>query len=196
MKDDFKPGDLNRRDTDRMRRYRELLDFYQGTQWLERERRGEKHLTFNYARVVVDKMASYLMSGVKFVVDPGADTAAGREKARHAEAILQQVYDANGLEQLDFETEIDCAVLGDAVYKVIWDTETGGVRVTAPDIQGIYVWQGGDDAARVWRMASRYYLDVDVAAAMYGIKPKGKTTAVVELWTADEFELWVDDGRM
>ncbi len=196
MKDDFKPGDLNRRDTDRMRRYRELLDFYQGTQWLERERRGEKHLTFNYARVVVDKMASYLMSGVKFVIDPGADTAAGREKARQAEAVLRQVYDANGLEQLDFETEIDCAVLGDAVYKVLWDMETGGVRVTAPDIQGIYVWQGGDDASRVWRVASRYYLDVDVAAAMYGTKPKGKTTTVVELWTADEFELWVDDVRM
>jgi len=70
VKDDFKPGDLNRRDTDRMRRYRELLDFYQGTQWPGRERMGEKRLTFNYARVVVDKMASYLMSGVKFVVDP------------------------------------------------------------------------------------------------------------------------------
>jgi hypothetical protein len=146
--------------------------------------------------VVVDKIASYLMSGVKFVIDPGEDTATGREKARRAEAALQRVYDANGLEQLDFETEVDCAVLGDAVYKVIWDTETAGVRVTAPDVQGIYVWQGGDDASRVWRVASRYYLDVDVAAAMYGTKPKGKTTTVVELWTAEEFELWVDDARM
>ena len=157
---------------------------------------GEKRLTFNYARVVVDKIASYLMSGVKFVIDPGEDNAPGREKARRAEAALQQVYDANGLEQLDFETEVDCAVLGDAVYKVIWDTETAGVRVTAPDVQGIYAWQGGDDASRVWRIASRYYLDVDVAAAMYGTKPKGKTTTVVELWTAEEFELWVDDVRM
>ena len=193
MKDEFKPGDLNRRDTDRMRRYRELLDFYQGTQWPGRERMGEKRLTFNYARVVVDKMASYLMSGVKYVVDPIEDVAQGREQARRAEAALQQVYDANGLEQLDFETEIDCAVLGDAVYKVIWDTETASVRVTAPDIQGVYVWQGGDDASKIWRVASRYFLDVDVAAMMYGIKPKGKTAMVVELWTADAFELWVDD---
>jgi len=46
------------------------------------------------------------------------------------------------LEQLDFETEIDCGVLGDAAYKVIWDMEKAGVRVTAPDIQGIYVWHG------------------------------------------------------
>ena len=61
---------------------------------------------------------------------------------------MHQVYEENGLEQLDFETEIDCAVLGDAGYKVIWDTDTAAVRVTAPDIQGIYVWQGGDDAAK------------------------------------------------
>ena len=193
MRDEFKPVELNRRDNDRMRRYRELLDFYQGTQWPGRERAGEKRLTFNYARVVVDKIASYLMSGVKFVVDPAEDTAPGREKARRAESALQQVYDANGLEQLDFETEVDCAVLGDAVYKVIWDTENASVRVTAPDVQGIYVWQGGDDASSVWRVASRYSLDVDVAAAIYGAKPKGKTANVVELWTAAEFQLWVDD---
>ena len=196
MKDNFKPSDLNRRDTDRMRHYRELLDFYQGTQWPGRERLGEKHLTFNYARVVVDKMASYLMSGVKYVVDPIEDSAEGREKARRAEAALQQVYEENGLEQLDFETEIDCAVLGDAGYKVIWDTEIAGVRVTAPDIQGIYIWYGGDDASRIWRVASRYFLDNEMAAMMYGIKPKGKNTCVVELWTADAFELWVDDARV
>ena len=29
MREEFKPGELNRRDGDRMRRYRELLDFYQ-----------------------------------------------------------------------------------------------------------------------------------------------------------------------
>jgi len=194
MKDAFKPGDLNRRDTDRTRRYRDMLDFYQGTQWPGRERFGEKRLTFNYARVVVDKMASYLMSGVKYVVDPVEDSVEGREQARRAEAALHQVYEENGLEQLDFETEIDCAVLGDAVYKVIWDPEIAGVRVTAPDIQGIYAWQVGDDASRVWRAASRYYLDADTAATMYNIKPKGKNAGVVELWTANEFELWVDDA--
>jgi hypothetical protein len=193
---DFKPGDLNRRDNDRIRRYKELLDFYQGIQWPGRERYGEKRLTFNYARVVVDKMASYLMAGVKFVVDPLQDSVEGRDKARRAEAALQLVYEDNGLEQLDFETEVDCAVLGDAAYKVIWDTEKAGVRVTAPDIQGIYVWHGGDDVEKVWRMAARYYLDAEAAVMMYGIKPKAKTTTVVELWTGNEFELWVDDVRL
>ncbi|MDD5288074.1 MAG: phage portal protein [Dehalococcoidales bacterium] len=196
MADDFKPAELARRDMDRMRRYRELLDFYQGTQWQGRDRPGEKRLTFNYARVVIDKMTSYLMSGVKFVVDPLDNSPEAREKARRAETALHQVYEESGLEQLDFETEIDCAVLGDAGYKVIWDMETAGVRVTAPDIQGMYVWQGGDDVSKVWRVASRYALDAGVAAMMYGIKPKGKTASVVELWTVEEFELWMDDTRV
>ncbi|MBN1643550.1 MAG: phage portal protein [Dehalococcoidales bacterium] len=196
MKENFKPGELVRRDTDRIRRYRELLDFYQGTQWQGREKPGEKHLIFNYARVVVDKISSYLMSGVKFVVDPSDDSPEARKRARRAEDALHRVYDENGLEQLDFETEVDCAVLGDAVYKVIWDTEMSRVRVTAPDIQGIYVWSGGDDASKVWRIASRYVLDSDVEATLHGIKPKGKTAVVVELWTAGDFELWVDDVRV
>lgn len=145
MIEDFKPAILSRRDTDRMKRYHELLDFYQGRQWRYRERQGEKHLTFNYARVVIDKMTSYLMSGVKFVIDPVNDSIEAKENARRAEMTLQKVYEENGMEQLDFETEIDCAVLGDACYKVIWDTDTASVRVTAPDIQGIYLWNKGDD---------------------------------------------------
>ncbi|MFC1953786.1 hypothetical protein ACFLWR_06650 [Chloroflexota bacterium] len=55
----------------------------------------------------------------------------------------------NNLEQLDFETEIDCAILGDACYKVIWDQEAKQVSVTAPDIQGIYTWWVGDDTLKV-----------------------------------------------
>ncbi len=196
MADDFKPAELVRRDTDRMRRYRDLLDFYQGTQWQGRERLKEKRLTFNYSRVVIDKMTSFLMSGVKFVVDPVENSPEVKEQARRAEIALQQVYEENGLEQLDFETEIDCAVLGDACYKVTWDTETSGVRVTAPDIQGIYLWHAGDDVSRIWRVASKYALDNEFASVIYNVKPKGKTATVVELWTADDFELWVDDARI
>lgn len=131
MADDFKPGDpsatlragLARRDGERLRRYRELLDIYRGAQWQGRERPGEKRLTFNYARVIIDKLTSYLMSGVKIVVDPADDSVQAKESARRAEQALQQVYEENGLEQLDFETEADCAVLGDGCYKVVWDAE-------------------------------------------------------------------------
>jgi hypothetical protein len=62
---------LNRQDIERLREYRELLDFYHGRQWEGRERRGEKRLTFNYTKVFIDKVTSYLMSGVNFSVEAG-----------------------------------------------------------------------------------------------------------------------------
>ena len=112
------PMQLTHRNIDRIRRYKELLDFYQGKHWEVRDRRGEKRLTFNYAKVFVDKITSYLMSGVNFAVDAVEDSDEARSKAQRAEATLYQVYEDNNLEQLDLETEIDCTVLGDAAYKV------------------------------------------------------------------------------
>ena len=130
---------LAQRDTDRLKTYRRMLDFYHGQHWDERERRGEKRLTFNYARVFIDKVTSYLMSGTDLRCRPAAATDR-RKGCQAAETALNRVYDENNLEQLDLETEIDCAILGDACYKVIWDAETKQVRVTAPDVQGIYAW--------------------------------------------------------
>jgi hypothetical protein len=184
---------LNRLDIDRLRGYRELLDFYHGRQWEGRERWGEKRLTFNYTKVFIDKVTSYLMSGINFAVDAASDSDEARAKARSAEAALRQVYEDNNLEQLDLDTEIDCAILGDASYKVIWDGEAKRVRVTAPDVQGIYAWWLGDDTSRIWRVASKYSLSAEESEFLYQVKPKGKTATVVELWTDTEFELYLDD---
>jgi len=196
MNEDFNPAELARCDIDRLRGYNELLDFYHGLHWEGRERRGEKRLTFNYAKVVIEKVTSYLMSGVDFAVDPIEDSDEARGRARKAEDTLYQVYQDNSLEQLDFDTELDCAILGDACYKVIWDQETRSVRVTSPDIQGIYVWRAGDDTSRVWRVASKYDLTTDEIEILYKVKPEGKTSSVVELWTAEEFELWLNDTQV
>jgi hypothetical protein len=133
------------------------------------------------------------MSGVNFAVDPAADSAEAGENARRAEAALYRVYADNNLEQLDLETEIDCAVLGDACYKVIWDAAEKRVRVTSPDVQGIYVWWLGDDTSRVWRVASRYTLSAEEAELLYQVKPKGRTAIVAELWTVESFELYLDN---
>jgi hypothetical protein len=187
------PVQLGRLDLDRLKGYQELLDFYYGRQWPGRERRGERRLIFNYAKVFVDKLTSYLMSGVNFAVDPAADSAEAGENARRAEAALYRVYADNNLEQLDLETEIDCAVLGDACYKVIWDAAEKRVRVTSPDVQGIYVWWLGDDTSRVWRVASRYTLSAEEAELLYQVKPKGRTAIVAELWTVESFELYLDN---
>ncbi len=196
MNDGFNPTQLARKDLDRLKGYRELLDFYHGRQWPKGYSRGEKQLTFNYSKVVVDKVASYLMPGLHTSVEATEDTAEARDRARRTQAALEEVYRENGLEQLDFETEIDCAILGDACFKVTWEAETKRVRVTAPDIQGIYAWWLADDTSRLWRVASRYSLSPDEAELLYGVRPKGKTATVTELWTNAEFELWLDDARL
>jgi len=196
MNEGFIPTQLAHHNMDRFKRYKELLDFYYGRHWEGYAKRGEKRLTFNYAKVVIDKATSYLMSGINFAVDAVEDSDEVRAKARRAESALYQVYEANNLEQLDFETEIDCAILGDAGYKVIWDQETKGVRVTAPDVQGIYAWWVGDDTSRIWRVASKYSLTADEVEILYNVRPKGKTANIVELWTAQDFELWLDNDQV
>ena len=84
----FNPAELGQLDTDRRRGYRELLDFYHGTQWEGRERQGDKRLTFNYAKVVIDKITSYLMSGRTFAVEANENSDAARGKAHQAEQAI------------------------------------------------------------------------------------------------------------
>ncbi len=203
MKEEFNPSELNRRDADRLKGYRELLDFYHGVHWGPStgsgrawERRSEKRLTFNYAKVFVDKVTSYLMSGISFVVEAVEDSDEAKASAQRAEVALSRVSEDNNLAQLDFETEIDCAILGDACYKVTWDFQTRQVRITAPDVQGIYTWSQGDDASQVWRVASKYSLSAEVVSDLYQVKPKSKTASIIELWTAQDFELWVDGTQV
>ena len=87
------PMQLARLGLARTKGYRELLDFYYGQQWTGRERRGERHLVFNYAKVFIDKITSYLTSGVHFAVDAADDSEEARDKARQAEEALYGVYD-------------------------------------------------------------------------------------------------------
>ena len=49
MNESFVSSQLTRRDINRLRNYKELLDFYHGTHWEGYARRGEKRLTFNAA---------------------------------------------------------------------------------------------------------------------------------------------------
>ena len=189
------PVALRRMDEDRMRRYRDNLAFYNGVQWEGRARRGERRLTFNYAKALVDKVTSYLLNGqsVQIVGRDGA-SAEVRDRARRAERALRDVEAANVLAQLDFETELDCAVLGDAAYKVTWDAAEGEVRISAPDVQGIFAWRQPDDPSRITAVASRY------CAVLPG-QPQGQQPQVfvnednttTEFWTPELFERWEGD---
>src|SRR5437870_1615017 len=188
---------ITRMDTGRLRAYRENLEFYQGRQWADPTRRRERRLTLNYAKAVIEKTASYTMSGLSFVVDPEDGSAEAAARARRAERALREIQEANNLEQLEFDNEIDCSVLGDAAYKVTWDSAEKRVRVTAPDVQGLFVWPWGDDASRLWRVASRYVLGHEEAEMLYGALPGSAQTrrsehTIVEVWTDTDFELWID----
>ncbi|GAB4331646.1 MAG: hypothetical protein Kow0010_17180 [Dehalococcoidia bacterium] len=179
------PRQLDRRDEDRLRRYRDNLAFYEGQQWPGRPRRGERRLVFNYARAFVDKVTSYLLSGHAVDIAPvDATDPALVARARGAERAYRDVERENGLAQLDFETELDCAVLGDGAYKVTWDSVNRRVRVTAPDVQGIFAWRAPDDPAQVTAVASRYRVEGPGGGA--GLD-------VTEHWTAAAFEVWHGD---
>src|SRR3990172_659300 len=187
------PQQLGGMDLGRLRAYRENLEFYQGRQWTETQRRRDRRLTFNYAKAVIEKTASYPMSALSFAVDPedGCPEALGR--ARRPERPLRGVYETNALDQMDFDNEIDCSVRGDAACKVTWDPAEKRVRVSAPDVQGLYAWWLADDPSRVWRVASRYVLGHEEAEMLLGPLPPSRKAAhtVGEGWTDGEVELWL-----
>ncbi|MBN1368842.1 MAG: phage portal protein [Dehalococcoidaceae bacterium] len=189
------PSELGCLDRGRLKRYREMLAFYAGSQWPGRARRNEKRLTFNYARVVVDKITSYLMSGLNVRVLPG-EAENGKELARQAQNHLGKVSRQNGLDILDYETEVDTAILGDGCYKVTWDDYRNRVRVSAPDVQGVFAWWRGDDTSELRRVAASYRLDADEIRKLYPGVAASKEAGVVETWTEDAFELWIDQRRI
>ena len=172
---------LQQLDNGRRARYRENLRFYEGDQWPGRARRGERRLTFNYARALIDKVTSYLLGGSSVQMEGGEEYAA---RARECERALRVVEQANGLTQLDYETELDCSVLGDACYRVSWDASGGQVRVTAPDVQGVFAWRQPDDPGRLAALASQYTLPPAPGS------PPRPDDLVTEYWTGASFEIW------
>src|SRR4030042_6419993 len=94
------PQQLQRMDMERLRAYADNLAFYQGQQWPGTQRRRERRLTFNYAKTLVEKTTSYLMSGIGFAVDPLDPSPEAAERARAAERALWGGYQANQLAPL------------------------------------------------------------------------------------------------
>ncbi len=195
----FVPSSLDRRDSERRDRYRRNLAFYNGDHWPGRARGRERRLTFNYARAAVEKVTSYLVADIRSTVPPEDASPEAQERARHTERLLADIAETNSLDQLDFDTEIDTAVLGDGAYKITWDEERGGVRITAPDVQGLHCWWVGDDVNRIRRVASRYTLDADEARELHGIRSPARGDSqrgvtMTEVWSEKRFQLWVGDS--
>src|SRR2546428_7339711 len=99
-------------DAGRLRAYRENLEFYQGRQWADPTRRRERRLTLNYAKAVIEKTASYTMSGLSFVVDPEDGSAEAAARARRAEQGVPENPRGENLHQPHVDHEDLSVVLG------------------------------------------------------------------------------------
>jgi len=184
------PRLIRRLDLDRMRRYQEALELYAGNHWPSGPGRGRRRtLTVNYIRTVIDKVSTYLMAGRAVVIDPADRSELAL--ARATEAALREVTDQNELDWLELETEIDTAVLGDGAYKVWWDSEAGQVRVSAPDVQGLYAWPDPASPFEPRRVVLRQLLPAAEVKARFGFEADGEEAEVIEDWTAGRFQLWV-----
>lgn len=187
----FNPAELENASSERFKRYREMLAFYSGSQWQGRAARGEKRLTFNYARVIVDKLTSYLMNGLS--VRLSAEDEKDEEAVAEAERALKRVRAENSLDIIDYETEVDTAILGDGCYKVTWDKIRKSVKVSSPDVQGIHVWWRGDDSSEIRQVASCYHLDEPEIRRLYPGLAHAKDPLFTEVWTEKQFELRVGE---
>jgi hypothetical protein len=196
----FNLQSLSQLDRPRFAGYRANLDFYNGEQWADKSgasRGSGRQLVFNYAKIAIDKVASYLMEGLNFACEPVQSQTSNNKNqkdiARQAEQVIYDVYQANSLQELDYETEVDAAILGDGCFKVTWDAQEKRIRVTSPDVSGLYAWWLGDDLSKVWQVASRYPLTKDELELLYQKKTDKKTVTITELWTAKQFTLFVDN---
>jgi len=189
------PQQIRNRDRERLRRYARNLAFYRGKQWPRNDSRSRR-LILNYTRNIITKTTGYLLTGRSNTVTPDDPTDAARARADEAQLALEQLHDQNALSLLDHSTELDCAVLGDAAYKVIWDPTDTRVRVSAPDPSGIFAWHWPDDPSRIWRIANRFRLDADsVRATLPDIAaPLQPHTWITEAWTIATVETFLGDA--
>lgn len=187
-------GQLRSDDHARFAAYDRWRAFFDGEQWTGRPLRGETRLTFNYARALTRKIASYVYSGpVRFSVLPnGADD----EVANRAEVALAQVIRETGLDQLDLDLCVAASVLGDAAVKVTWDARTSRPAVVAVDPAGLQVATAGDDPRRVDQLAHAYWLNGERLEAVLGTRIEawqpGKRYRVVETWSTGRWTVSVD----
>ncbi len=175
------PRRLKQLDLQRKRDYAATHAWYEGKQWTGARRPNERRLTLNYARRIIDRSAALILRNRTIHIHPPIE--APEDAAARATAAWQAIEEDQQLHTLDLETEIDCAVLGDACYKVTWDPRGGRVRITSPDTQGLYAWWDPDDLNTITQVATQYQ-ETDTA---------GRRVTCTERWTPEQYEIWQDD---
>jgi hypothetical protein len=209
------------RDRARLTRYKEMRDFYGGTQWVGKARRRETRLVVNYVRALIRKVVSYaLPDPVAFSVpapelpaDPspnddaregsapeGADLvrareAAGAAQANRVETLLGELLAELDADRLDFALAIDSAVLGDGAIKVTWDTNAKRPRLAAVDPATLLAWWSPDTPTEAYRYQQHYTLPGQTIVGLGWAKAGGlaadRLYPVVEAWTAERWTVTV-----
>jgi hypothetical protein len=165
-------------DQARFARYAEALAFYEGDQWNGRRRRGEVRLTFNYARTLVRKVASYVFpapvtfsvpsTGYRVPSDGAQSSPDLEDVARRAELALAEVIAANDLARLDVALCVETSVLGDAALKVTWDASANRPVVAAVDPVTLTASWRPDNPRQVVSVTHTYRLPGDAVAPALG----------------------------
>jgi hypothetical protein len=190
---------LRARDSERLRRYQELLDFYEGAHF-PRERRGRTSLVVNYARAVADKGVSYLFGrGVHVTATDDA-----------AERVLNLLAEENDLNLVLLQAATNAAVLGDATLKLFWDAAEQRVRVVNVDPCRFFPTWASDDVTSLCEVALVGQLSASEARERFGgfhplpnpppsrgrgwlsMGSASQMVETVEVWTAGRFQLLVD----
>ena len=199
------PGAATAHSLARLARYLEYRAFYYGDQWDTLPAPGERRLTFNYCRVVVNKAASYLLGKpVSYEARPAGGRRGKRldAAARTVEDYLEQVGDFNQLEALDLDLAISSGCLGDGACTVRWDAAAGLPRITAVDPASLDArWRADDLRTLLWVRQVYWLAPAEMTAAQQrrlggAAHDPYQPLQAHEEWTARAWRLMVGDAEI
>lgn len=189
---------LTKLDTERRQAYDRRQRFYDGDQWTSVARPKERRVTVNYARAFILKSVAYLLRGREFLVD---STERGNEAAdaaaAEAERLLREIHDWNDVGSLDMLTEIDCAKLGDAAFKITWSERDQMPVLSSPHPSTLWWWPDPVRPADLAIVAHQYdlgRLPDELAASLHPAIREASTATrngtIAEIWYPERMEIW------
>jgi len=143
----FNIQSLAQLDRSRFAAYKANRDFYNGEQWADISLRSgtkNRQLVFNYAKIAIDKITSYLMEGLDFACEPSENQTLNiknqklsskdqRDTARTAEKVIYDVYHQNNLQELAIPTTAHAGDVASAILAKMRLTGKRGVILIPPN---------------------------------------------------------------
>jgi hypothetical protein len=155
-------------------------------------------MTYNYARTLVRKVASYVFPDrVTFQFgDANQDHSA-------AEQVFNDYLLAVDATALDLELEIERSITGDAAIKITWDTERSRPRMVSVDPGSLVAVWSPDNPREPYQISQAVKLPgfaiaqtlADVPGAADALDP-ARLYDVIEHWTAQSWQISVSGGAL